>query len=224
MENVCTVLLARLGSSRLPKKHLKEFCGITVIEFLFKRANLLINWPNFILATTTNSEDDELEEMANKYKVTVFRGSENDVVDRIIKASEIFNAKWINRLNGDNIFFDYELINDAILKTSMDNNIELISNVTDSKTPGFTVEIIQKDALVKNHHLMDKDQREHVTQFFYQNYDNSKFYWLDNRKNLINLAIDTQDDLNRAKKLTQEPYNFDYRTPVSYMSKFQFND
>ena len=105
MENVCTILLARLGSSRLPKKHLKEFCGITVIEFLFKRANLLSNWPNFILATTTNSEDDELEEMANKYKVTVFRGSENDVVDRIIKASEIFNAKWINRLNGDNIFF-----------------------------------------------------------------------------------------------------------------------
>lgn len=224
MENVCTILLARLGSSRLPKKHLKEFCGITVIEFLFKRANLLSNWPNFILATTTNSEDDELEEMANRYKVNVFRGSENDVVDRIIKASEIFNANWINRLNGDNIFFDYELINDAILKTSMDNNIELISNVTDSKTPGFTVEIIKKDALVKNHHLMDKDQREHVTQFFYQNYDNSKFYWLDNKKNLINLAIDTQDDLNRAKKLTQEPYNFDYKTPVSYMSKFQFND
>ena len=49
MENVCTILLARLGSSRLPKKHLKEFCGITVIEFLFKRANLLSNWPNFIL-------------------------------------------------------------------------------------------------------------------------------------------------------------------------------
>ena len=94
--------------------------------------------------------------------------------------------------------------------------------LTSDKT--VTVEIIKKDALVKNHHLMDKDQREHVTQFFYQNYDNSKFYWLDNRKNLRNLAIDTQDDLNRAKKLTQEPYNFDYRTPVSYISKFQLND
>ena len=92
MNNVCTILLARLGSVRLPRKHLKKFCGLTVIEFLFKRATLLDSWPNFILATTSNAEDDELEKIANKYNITTFRGSENDVVDRVIKASETTNA------------------------------------------------------------------------------------------------------------------------------------
>ena len=219
MNNVCTILLARLGSARLPRKHLKKFCGLTVIEFLFKRATLLDSWPNFILATTSNAEDDELENIANKYNITTFRGSENDVVDRIIKASETTNANWINRLNGDNIFFDYELINYAISKIPINSEIELISNVTETKTPGFTVEIIKKDTLLKNYSSMTKENKEHVTQFFYQNYDESKIIWLENRKNLKDLAIDTQDDLNKAIVYTKEPYYFDYKTPVTFISK-----
>jgi len=219
MNNVCTILLARLGSVRLPRKHLKKFCGLTVIEFLFKRATLLDSWPNFILATTSNAEDDELEKIANKYNITTFRGSENDVVDRVIKASETTNAKWINRLNGDNIFFDYELINYAISNIPINSEIELISNVTKTKTPGFTVEIIKKDTLLKNYSSMTKENKEHVTQFFYQNYDDSKIIWLENRKNLKDLAIDTQDDLNKAILFTKKPYYFDYKTPVTFISK-----
>ena len=202
MENVCTILLARLGSSRLPKKHLKKFCDLTIIEFLFKRATLLNTWPNFILATTNNKEDDALEEIAGMHKINIFRGSENDVVDRIIKASEITNAKWINRLNGDNIFFDYELINDAISKIPSSNEIDLISNVTNTKTQGFTVEIIKKELLIENYSYMNDENKEHVTQYFYKN-NNNNILWLKNRKNLKNLTIDTKNDLDRAIMYTK---------------------
>ena len=66
---------------------------------------------------------------------------------------------------------------------------------------------------------MTKENKEHVTQFFYQNYDDSKIIWLENRKNLKDLAIDTQDDLNKAIVFTKKPYYFDYKTPVTFISK-----
>jgi spore coat polysaccharide biosynthesis protein SpsF len=219
MNNICTILLARLGSSRLPKKHLKKFSDTTVIEFMFKRARLLNNWPNFILGTTLKSEDDKLEMIASNYGIKTFRGSEEDVALRLIEASNLTNANWIHRLNGDNIFFDYELINEAISMISSDTDIKLFSNVTETKTPGFTVEIINKDFLVDNYQFMSSIQKEHVTQYFYENTKNSKIHWLKNKKNLCALAIDTQDDLDRAIQLTMDPFNFDYLSPVSEIEK-----
>ena len=221
MNNVCTILLARLGSKRLPRKHLKNFSDSTLIEFIFKRAKFLDNWPNFILATTSKPEDDELEKIALEYEITTFRGSEEDVAHRVIKASKLNDAGWVHRLNGDNVFFDYELINEAISLIRKDTKIELFSNVTKTKTPGFTVEIIRKDSLIKNYEFMSNSQKEHVTKYFYENHDNTNIHWLNNKKNLKNLAIDTQEDLNRAIKLTKKPYNLDHSTPVSYISKLR---
>ena len=220
MNNVCTILLARLGSKRLPRKHLKNFSDSTLIEFIFKRAKFLDNWPNFILATTSKPEDDELEKIALEYEITTFRGSEEDVAHRVIKASKLNDAGWVHRLNGDNVF-DYELINEAISLIRKDTKIELFSNVTKTKTPGFTVEIIRKDSLIKNYEFMSNSQKEHVTKYFYENHDNTNIHWLNNKKNLKNLAIDTQEDLNRAIKLTKKPYNLDHSTPVSYISKLR---
>ena len=221
MENVCTILLARLGSKRLPRKHLKNFSGSTLIEFIFKRAKLLDNWPNFVLATTSKSEDDELEKIALEYEITTFRGSEEDVAHRVIKASELNGAEWVHRLNGDNVFFDYELINEAISRITKNTKIELFSNVTKTKTPGFTVEIIKKDSLIKNYQFMSNSQKEHVTKYFYENHENTIIHWLNNKKNLKNLAIDTQEDLNRAIELTKNPYNLDHSSPVSHISKLR---
>ena len=204
----------------MPRKHLKNFSDSTLIEFIFKRAKFLDNWPNFILATTSKPEDDELEKIALEYEITTFRGSEEDVAHRVIKASKLNDAGWVHRLNGDNVFFDYELINEAISLIRKDTKIELFSNVTKTKTPGFTVEIIRKDSLIKNYEFMSNSQKEHVTKYFYENHDNTNIHWLNNKKNLKNLAIDTQEDLNRAIKLTK-PYNLDHSTPVSYISKLR---
>ena len=58
-KSVYTVILARLDSTRLPSKMIKDICGISVIEFLFKRAQNLQSWPNVILATSDKQKEIE---------------------------------------------------------------------------------------------------------------------------------------------------------------------
>ena len=98
MNNVCTILLARLGSKRLPRKHLKNFSGSTLIEFIFKRAKFLDNWPNFILATTSKPEDDELEKIALDNS-KIFRDNQpfpHLIIDNFLskKEAEIISDKF----------------------------------------------------------------------------------------------------------------------------------
>ena len=132
---ICSVILARLGSSRLPHKAIKRFGDKTVLDFILNRARNLDNWPNIILATTDLDEDDELEKIAASHNIRTYRGSVEDVAGRFIGAANIQGAKWINRVNGDNVFFDYEKINYASRLIKKMPEIDLISNPSAAKAP-----------------------------------------------------------------------------------------
>ena len=96
------------------------------------------------MATTDLDQDDELEKIAKNHNIDTYRGSVDDVASRFIEAANEKNAKWINRLNGDNVFFDYEKINHAIKLTETLPDVDLITNVNENHIPGFSVEIILK--------------------------------------------------------------------------------
>lgn len=93
MHSICTVILARLGSSRLPKKMIKPFGDKSILDFILNRARNLDNWPNIILATTDLDQDDELEEIAKNHNIDTYRGSVDDVASRFIEAA---NKKTLN--------------------------------------------------------------------------------------------------------------------------------
>ena len=80
------VILARLGSCRLPKKMIKKF-GKNSLRFILNRARNLDNWPNVILATTDLDQDDELEKIARSHNIDTYRGSVDDVASRFIEAA-----------------------------------------------------------------------------------------------------------------------------------------
>ena len=213
MNNVYTVILARLGSTRLPEKMVKEICGIPLIEFLFKRSKKLKSWPNIILATTDKKKDDKLEELAIRSGIEVFRGSEDDVAGRFASSVHHKDCDWIHRLNGDNVFFDFEKINEAISMTKTIDE-QIISNVNENHVPGFSVEILKKDFYFRAYKLMSIEEKEHVTNYFYKSRKNNIF-WLSNRENISPLALDTDNDYRKIKTLTNDPHNFSYETPVS---------
>ena len=73
MNNVYTVILARLGSTRLPGKMVKEICGISVIEFLFERAKNLKNWPNIVLATSDKQKDEQDVDYKKRFKTSLIK-------------------------------------------------------------------------------------------------------------------------------------------------------
>ena len=219
MKSVCTVILARLGSTRLPKKMVKKFGEKTILDFILNRARNLDNWPNVILATTDLDQDDELEKIAKSHNIDTYRGSVDDVASRFIKAANKNNAKWINRVNGDNVFFDYEKINYASKLIKTMPNIDIISNVNENHIPGFSVELICNDAITKAYEKMNLLQKEHVTKFFYDNIHKYNIHWLSNEEKLSALAIDSIEDLNKALILLNEPYSFTHSTTILDISK-----
>ena len=87
------IIEARMNSSRLPGKILKKINGISFLELLIKRLSLTKSINNIYVATTTNKKDDKLIKVLKENKINYFRGSENNVLDRVIKTCEKFKAK-----------------------------------------------------------------------------------------------------------------------------------
>ena len=63
-----------------------------------------------VYAIPSNKENDELHKVLKKLKANIFRGSENDVLDRFYKAAKKFKAKNIVRITGDCPFVDPQLV------------------------------------------------------------------------------------------------------------------
>ena len=77
------LITARLKSTRLPKKLILEVLGENYITWMVRRLKLATNLDVIVICTSTNPQDDPLEEVAKKEGVECFRGSEEDVASRL---------------------------------------------------------------------------------------------------------------------------------------------
>ena len=106
------------------------------------------------------------------------------------------------RLSADSPLIDYKLINKAIkLHKKYMRNFDLITNLFPRTYPsGQSIEIINTHTLKKNISLFSKDEKEHVTKFFYKNYKKFKIINFKSKKKItIKYSIDTKNDLNKIK-------------------------
>ena len=109
------IITSRMGSSRLPGKALKEVVGFgSMLEILIKRAKLSNQIDRVIIATTKLESDDELADWAKSKNYNFFRGSENDVLQRLIDTCEHYNVNNFIEILGDNPFVDPDVINKCI--------------------------------------------------------------------------------------------------------------
>ena len=139
--NIGIIIQARLGSTRLPRKILKQFYGgKTLLETVI--ANLQrVEGAQVIVATSVNPNNDELESFLQERGITVFRGSEDDVLSRFIGAAEENKVDGIVRICSDNPFLDWHGVADLIekAKTSDADYIGYRINDTPSIKTGTTV-------------------------------------------------------------------------------------
>ena len=85
------IIQARTGSTRLHNKILLPFYGEQrIIDILI--ANIKQACPDkcIVLATTNRPQDDVLAEVAHQSGILSFRGDEDNVLDRFIRAAEVF--------------------------------------------------------------------------------------------------------------------------------------
>jgi spore coat polysaccharide biosynthesis protein SpsF len=161
MRGTAIVLQARMGSTRLPGKALRRIGDRTLIEHAVCR--LQASGYPVVLATTRKAEDDRLAFAATALGAHVFRGAEDDVLDRFAQAVRHFELHRVVRATGDNPAVDIEAVGRTLALLDRTS----ASHVVEHGLPyGAAVEAIRASALLDAASAATEPyDREHVTPY-----------------------------------------------------------
>ncbi len=163
------IVQARMGSSRLPGKVLRDLCGATVLARVVRRLRGSKLLDGIAVATTTSQSDDPIAEECNRLQVACLRGSEPDVLDRYYQAASSLACETVARITADCPLIDAGVA-DAVLHQLTDQGADYASNVLVRTYPrGLDVEAFTRPALERAwREAREPHQREHVTPYFYE--------------------------------------------------------
>jgi len=114
--NVVAIVQARMGSTRLPNKVMAEACGIPLIGFLLERLARAKTINHIVLATTTDPRNDPLAAYVRSLGYAVYRGSEDDVLDRYYRAACEAGAETVVRITADCPLLDPAVVDEVVQK------------------------------------------------------------------------------------------------------------
>ena len=179
MVRVVASIEARMNSSRLPGKSLIDIEGVPTLTRVIRRLRLCAMVDDIVLATTTSALDDCLEKWAHSEQIKVFRGSEQDVLGRVVGAHEMMNSDIVVEITGDCPLLDPEVI-DLGIKTFINNDCDVVANVRKPSYPqGVDVQVFKLSNLKHvAETINDPAVREHVSLYFYENPDRYKIFHL----------------------------------------------
>jgi len=167
---IIAITQARAGSTRLPGKVLKMIGQQTLLEIHIERISKSETISQLIVATTVKPEDKLIFDMVSDMGIRVFRGSENDVLDRFYQAVKDEAADYIVRLTSDCPLIDAKLI-DKVVRYTIENDLDYCTNTLLTKYPdGQDVEVFKFSALETAWQKGQlKSEREHVTPYIRNN-------------------------------------------------------
>ncbi len=160
---------ARMSSSRLPGKVLKDLCGKPVIGWLVDRLKSCHNIDEVIVATSTSQKDDILVDWCLDNNINYYRGSEDDVLKRVVEAHRKVETDIIVELTGDCPLTDPETV-DLAIEMFLANDCDYLANcVVPSYPQGICVQVFRfRDLEVIDRNTNDPAIREHVSLDFYE--------------------------------------------------------
>ena len=206
MKKFVGILECRMGSSRLPGKVLMDLCGKPLLQRIIERLRLSTLLEDIVIATTINSKDDAIEEFASANNINFFRGSENNVLERVVRCAEAYSIENIVELHGDNPFLDGRLIDKAI-KTFLEEKLDYISNTIKLTFPsGLRVQVFPTKLLTEIYKKVnDPAVNEHVSVYFYEHPEIYKIGNIAADPNEhapeLRLTVDTPEDLELARNV-----------------------
>ncbi len=200
---IVAIVQARMDSTRLPGKVMKEIVGKPLLQHLLERLkrSRIIN--QVVVATSEEDTDLPIADFCQKYEIDCFRGSKDDVLDRYYQTAKRHRADVIVRITGDCPLIDPVVVDETI-QYYLDNNFDYVSNANPPTFPdGLDTEVFNFLVLEGTWKGADKEyQREHVTPFIVENDNYSK----GNLRNNIDIShmrwcVDREEDLELIKKI-----------------------
>ncbi len=202
MKKVTAIIQARMTSTRCPGKCMKRIRNKPLIGYLLERISQCSMMEHIILATTLNRPDDVLCDYVKKAGFDVFRGSEDDVLERYFKTAMHYQAMDIMRITGDCPLIDPEIC-DNLVSYYFENKLDY-AYLSPRFAEGLDCEAFSYAALKKAHeNAKETAQREHVTLFFPDASDHFKIGEMDNDvdDSSYRITVDNEEDFIVVKHL-----------------------
>lgn len=196
---VVAIIQARMGSTRLPGKVLKNLAGKCVLEHVVERVKLVRSVDEVIVATSNKRADGVIEELCLRNGVACFRGSEEDVLGRFYHAAVQFGAEIIVRVTADCPLIDFQTV-DLLVAQLRREHLDYISVEVEKIPLGLPSEVFTFAALKRAYfEARNTYDKEHVTSYIYANEEHFVCRRIAPEKRLqrpdLRLTLDTAEDL-----------------------------
>ena len=207
-----------MGSSRLPGKVLMDIAGKTMLHRVIERVRASERIDGLVVAISTSREDDVLEKfLTDKMSVSVFRGSQHNVLHRFYQCAVCHRAEVVVRVTADDPLKDPVIIDRAIEILLGDYNLDYCSNVLNPTYPeGLDIEVFRFRALKRAYQEASLDsEREHVTPYIWKNKQLFTQKEFKSERNLSHWrwTVDWPEDVEIMRRIYE---HFDTQPLVSY--------
>lgn len=208
---IIATIEARMTSSRLPGKVLMEAVNKPMLELMIERLRRVPSLDAIAIATTVNAADDPIEDLAKRLSVGCYRGSEEDVLQRVLDTAQFYEADIIVQLTGDCPLIDPEIIEHTIQRY-LQSNVDYAANTLTRTYPiGMDTTVFATDILADvAGRTNDPTDREHVSLFIYRH---PELYSLENYAAPraltypeMRLTLDTPEDLELIRAIFERLY------------------
>ena len=193
-----------MGSARLPGKVLADIHGHAMLWHVAERTRAAETLDDVVVATTTEPADDVIAAFCREYRVSCFRGSEEDVLDRYYQAALQHDAQAIVRITSDCPLIDPEVV-DKIVRAFLVEHTDYASNCEVRTYPrGLDTEVMTFRALERAWgEARQTHQRAHVTPYIYQNPDQFRIVSVTGEEDhsAHRWTVDTPEDLEFVRKV-----------------------
>ena len=210
MKIICFIE-ARCTSTRLPGKVLMPILGKPLLELMIERLRRARTLDGIVIATTDRPTDDPIEALGRRLGVGVFRGSEDDVLGRVLGAAQAYGADVIVETTGDCPLHDPAMVDKVVADFRL-GGADFVCNILDYTTPrGTDVRVFTTAALAEiNRTSSDPADHEHVSLHFWEHPE--KYRLRNVRTELppevaqLRLTVDTQDDFELVRAIYEALY------------------
>ncbi|MDD5136213.1 MAG: glycosyltransferase family protein [Candidatus Omnitrophica bacterium] len=227
-DKIVATIEARMSSSRLPGKVLMPADGKPMLAHLLARLRAVPSLDEIVLATTVNRADEPLIQFAKDNGIASFRGSEEDVMGRVIGAAGSANADLVVEITGDCPIIDPAIV-EEVIQLFLNNDCDYATNAHIRSYPdGMDTQVFRLDTLKRSYEMTDDiKEREHVTLHIRRHPELFRHMHLeapgDMRWPELGLTLDTHEDYSLLKQLiehfgSRDPL-FSCKEAVAYLRK-----
>lgn len=162
---VIAVIQARMGSTRMPGKILDDVAGRPLVFWTIDAVRAVPEVDDVVLATTDQPADDAFAERLEAAGVLVHRGSNHDVLRRVVDAVRPLRPDVVLRQTGDNPFPDPDVMG-AQIRRLVTGDFDYVG--IDGLPLGIGGEAVRMEALeTAEREATEPSEREHVLPYLY---------------------------------------------------------